>query len=351
MLERPSEEASAAAPQSYSGVVKMWNAAKGYGFLTSDGIPGDIFFSKQELAMDLQQVQALHPKFLGGREMYFQLSSGPDGRHKASALQLVPTEGQPVAGIVKSFNEERRYGFITSSSLTGDVRFDHKEVPPGVSGSMLKDQPALFKVHQLPDGKLRASQVQFLSVAAAPPPQAMPPMQPPIQGGHGGTTIDLHGVLSQFGVNAAALNLPTYVELISTPPRPGHLGGGKGAPGAGIKRPASSMSMSPVPFGGAGNGFGASPPPQKMMRSAPPGPKTQGVGTSTGQYGRGQIKSFNSSKGFGFIQSSTMEGDVFFLRSSLRSQVPEDQLAGQSCSFELCQGADGRLRGDNVTID
>lgn len=350
----------------YTGQVKSWNFAKGFGFLLSDAVAGDIFFGRHELPQDVLQILAAQPKFLEGRGVAFQLSTGPDGRAKAHAVQVSPTDGLRLPGVVKSYADKNGYGFINSSSLAGDVRFDHKEVPHGLHGSLLKDQPCTFLFHQLPDGKHRASQVEFPALNGAPAQAMMAAAPVP-------ATLDLQGVLGQLGLDAVALGLPATVPLPG--PRPvgkaygkgagkvpspvpagkGQLSAGKGiAPAgkAGIKRPASSMSMSMISgMGAAPSNFGYEAP-QKMARVAPLATtvKTRGVGIATGQIAHGQIKSYNTSKGFGFITSETLEGDIFFMRSSLRAEgVAEGSLLGCACTFDLFQGADGRLRADNVT--
>lgn len=75
--------------------------------------------------------------------------------------------------------------------------------------------------------------------------------------------------------------------------------------------------------------------------------------TSTGMQRRGAIKSYNSSKGFGFISTAGVSGDVFFMRTALPEALREThgkELTGQKVHFEVLQSSDGQMRAGNMVV-
>jgi len=140
------------------GIVKSWNGSKGFGFILSDAIQGDVFFSRNELPEEAREVRGT---FLEGRRVSFVAQQGADGRIKASSVAITAAAGQPVAGIIKSYSEQNRYGFVTSSSLTEDARFQSSDLPQMLPGVNLKGKLVIFETQQLQDGKLRVTKMQF----------------------------------------------------------------------------------------------------------------------------------------------------------------------------------------------
>lgn len=67
------------------GTVKSYNGAKGFGFINTTQVEGDIFFGRSDLPEDSREVQG---KFMTGRQVVFQLEQTPEGKHKASSVQL-----------------------------------------------------------------------------------------------------------------------------------------------------------------------------------------------------------------------------------------------------------------------
>jgi len=143
-----------------SGTVKSWNGAKGFGFISDSTLGGDIFFSRAELPEDAKEVQGT---FLTGRPVVFDAAQNPDGRYKATAVVVPFVEGQSLAGRIKSFSDRNGYGFITSSSLTEDVRFQKTDLPTVGPGVKVQEQLVTFEVTRRPDGKLMATKVRFQS--------------------------------------------------------------------------------------------------------------------------------------------------------------------------------------------
>mmetsp|Transcript_26450 Transcript_26450/g.42398 ORF Transcript_26450/g.42398 Transcript_26450/m.42398 type:complete len:101 (+) Transcript_26450:1-303(+) len=75
--------------------------------------------------------------------------------------------------------------------------------------------------------------------------------------------------------------------------------------------------------------------------------------TSTGRSAAGMIKTYNSQKGFGFISSPGIPGDVFFMRTSLPAGAQDLQgtdLQGKSVNFEVAQTTEGKMRAENITV-
>merc|ERR1712129_587109 len=81
------------------GYIKSWNSAKGFGFITTDSVDGDVFFSKSELPPEAREV---HGSILEGREVNLDTRTGPDGRARATTVQLCYTEGKLLLGVIKS---------------------------------------------------------------------------------------------------------------------------------------------------------------------------------------------------------------------------------------------------------
>merc|ERR1719230_1944078 len=111
---------------------------------------------------DMRDVQG---NFLEGRTVTFVLGQSPDGRHKATDVKLDEADGEEVAlpGAIKSFSIKNGYGFIESSSLGSDLRFDYNQIRNPPIGADLKGMLVSFKVQSTPDGKLRAERVQLQS--------------------------------------------------------------------------------------------------------------------------------------------------------------------------------------------
>merc|ERR1712032_1704804 len=291
----------------YSGMVKSWNGVKGFGFISSDQIHGDVMFLRTDLPADTKEVRE---KFLSGKSVTFNAASGPDGRARASNVQISAADGDFMAGEIKSFSEKHGYGFINSSHCDGDVRFGASDMDPLKPGAMIKGELVLFKAEQMPDGKVKATKVMFQSSKIASRLKAGPGMQ-----GGGMQAMQAGGMQGGGMMGGGA-----------------QFGGIMGGFDQGMKRGAMAM----------GGGFGTF---GKKQKSGP-------VPTmSTGNRMKGMIKSFNTGKGFGFLSAPGMPGDVFFMKSELPPQSQEDRnLSGQAVSFELAQTMDGKSRAASITL-
>ena len=116
------------------GRVKWFNAAKGFGFITSDGDGGDVFVHLSALR------QAGFQSVLEGTTLTCKVVQGPKGLQAVEVIevdastaevgvydadhedeeQVVP-EGDYVTATVKWFNPDKGYGFVTRGPDTVDV--------------------------------------------------------------------------------------------------------------------------------------------------------------------------------------------------------------------------------------
>merc|ERR1711972_539975 len=72
--------------------------------------------------------------------------------------------------------------------------------------------------------------------------------------------------------------------------------------------------------------------------------------TPTGQRMVGSIKSYNAQKGFGFITTADLHGDVFFMKSNLPEEAQGMALQNRDVEYELMRSQDGHLRAQNIAV-
>lgn len=193
---------------SYVGLVKSFNPIKGFGFINSQAIGGDLFFHRKELPAEIQSGDI---SSLQGRTVAFELRSGEGGRARAGRVQLLPTDGQPTMGTVKSYSERNGYGFITTPSLSRDVHFKRGDMPPELhscTGVELAGKNVVFRVEVLKDGKLKAMNLQLAGSVEQQTQLRLPvPAAVPAIGGAGGgcgaqEKAKLQGFVSVYDANS-----------------------------------------------------------------------------------------------------------------------------------------------------
>jgi len=379
-----------------TGTVKSWNGSKGYGFITSDQVDGDVFFSRSELPPEAHEVRGT---FLEGRAVSFQVLEGTDGRAKASDVQILAMEDQPLAGMIKSYSEQNRYGFVTSSSLTDDVRFQNSDLPPMTSGANLKGKLVIFDMQQLPDGKLRVTKMQFQTsgIAAANAfgggfggggfgggafgggafgkgafgkggfrgapgaargfAPAAPMAAPQLGGGmvtgtvksfsdrHGYGFINTPGQMQDIKFGKADLLMDSVAAgaLVSFMPSVSH----DGRIQARQVQPASAKRMGSF---SSHSGTGLALRPQKQARTGGGWVTPRAKEVAAGQIHSGTVKSYIPSKGFGFITCPDVPGDIYFMRQVLPLESQNAELKGLPVTCEIAIAPDGKFRAQSVGV-
>lgn len=132
-----------------SGTIKSWNAQKGFGFIQAPGLEGDVFFARDRLPAEFQQMS-----HMDGMTMLFNLAQCPDGKLQAQNMQApgqdiinngqrkrpAPVESLPTkrmnlalengrqVGQVKSFSTKNGFGFIVCNKSSEDIIFYQRDV-------------------------------------------------------------------------------------------------------------------------------------------------------------------------------------------------------------------------------
>jgi len=313
-----------------TGVVKSYNGEKGYGFLTATGFPGDLMFMRTDLPADAREVRG---KFIDGRTVHFTQSPSADGKLKASDLTIIAAEGDFMAGSIKSFSQRHGYGFITSSMSPGeDARFEAVDLEDVPQGSDLKNELVIYKSKRMTDGKLRVEKMMFQSKKIGdrlkmglPPPPAAPGGQRQSGWEQPGWNQPPHPPQNVPGLPGIDMNaLRSVVEMLG-----GSLPNSPGGKGNGVKRNAGK---------GYSDAAQKKPKPAQDSLSA----------SATGDLMAGIIKSFNPTKGFGFINADGVQGDIFFMRTDMDANINQEKCSGTAVSFDLVRAADGKMRANNI---
>jgi cold shock CspA family protein len=389
---------AAAGVNTLQGVVKSWNGAKGYGFINCEDFAGDIMFSRNELPEDAREVQG---NFLQGKVVFFEALENPDGRAKATSVSLALVEGQGLVGKIKSFSERNGYGFITSSCLQTDVRFQTQDLPASTApGTNVVGQLVTFHTQARPDGKLMVQKLMFqqapgkinagivlgngcgafgngcgaalgvvgpmfakgggkgcLTMAVAPMAAAVNPQVTgqtmtgtvksySSKNGYGfilvpGQQGDVKFGAADLSNPAAGIEPGTGVSFMAVAGPNGKLQAKSVQPAAGgLKRPSGAiMPTAIMPMMGVKR--------QNVGLAAVPGGC---AGGAEGQWVTGTVKSFNSMKGFGFISSPEQPTDIYFSNQSLGAQAGQPITPGQAATCELNYAPDGKVRAKTAMI-
>mmetsp|Transcript_29423 Transcript_29423/g.47009 ORF Transcript_29423/g.47009 Transcript_29423/m.47009 type:complete len:444 (-) Transcript_29423:172-1503(-) len=261
-----------------TGVIRSFNATKGFGFLASDQVDRDIYFMKRALTKDVRDcLEDSGFIDLVGHSVACTVNYTTDGKPQASEVILtVMKEDDFLVGNVRSFSEKSGYGFLNCDGYESGVFFKLKFVPEHLQRGNLVGQPAKFNLKVTEDGKCQANTISFKKPMMTAQMFAM--MQSQMKGGQ--------------------------------------MKGG----GMGMGNPMAGMQMMQVAPKGAG-----------------------GKGGGNGQTASGNVVSFNPAKGWGFIQSPSVMGDIYFKAEG------GDFSPGAPVSFVLNYTIDGKPQAANVS--
>lgn len=285
------------------GAVKSFVAAQGFGFLAVPGFLGDVYFKPD-----------FEPH--SGQTVHFTLRWTPDGKPQAHNPQPVLqrskprsklTGGEELVGTIKSFNPKTGYGFVVCDGQTRDIYFQSKDLPAelqALKGDMV-GEAVQFRTKMTKDGKPQVQDAKLADMTHAE------------QG------------MKRKATDSAVRGPPGYSRLR-------HPGLADAANGSAAKRPRTTVS-SPAADGHA--------TPWDPPAMAPPPPPGSG-GTSLGL-----VKSYNPTKGFGFIESLEADSDIYFKRTDLPPDLHDaSDLQGREVSFELVHSPNGKPQGKSVKV-
>lgn len=283
----------------YTGQVKSFNPHKGWGFVGCDG--GDVFLLKKELRGYCVEA---------GETIRFTVEQGQKGQ-QATNIQVAGGEKQFYLGEIKSYNSQKGFGFIGSEATEvnygKDVFLLRSELPGGVGpeGAHCK-----FQVKLSEKGQPQATNVTLLGKGAELAKQQ----------GFGG--MNQGGVVPAMAMGKGMMhpqmmmqqmNPQMMMQLMAQMQQQHqqHVGyqaiGGKGSGGKG---------------GGTASPTGKVPGETEVFF--------------------GQMKSINTEKGWGHVESAAMSKvfgrDLFAMQTSIASA---GVTAGQQVTFNVAQGPKG----------
>jgi len=325
----------------YQGVIKSFGAQKGYGFIHSPQYSGDVFFGKKDLPPEFQQFSLSFDNFqLKGKNVTFELAAQEDGKQYATRIQLLSDGESPIIGMVKSYNAQKGWGFLTTSSLEGkDVFFSKRDVPIGLKDANLVGQACCFVVSNIKN----QTQATNLKFGSAPPQGGGLLQQLQLQLGGGGLA----------GLGGLAPQIPNLQQLLMQQAT-GPLEDGQGMQGT-------------VKFYNSAKGYGfikcskapadlyfkdtkGMNPVQDMtvaftLRIMPDGtPQAHDVttGLEDNQQCIGTVRWYNNNKGFGFIAVPGNPADIYFKKELVPEQLQGSQLQGKTVDFTVRVNQDGK---------
>jgi cold shock CspA family protein len=372
-VQRPStSQMTKSPPGGRTGTVKSYNGRKGFGFINCPQAGGDIFFGRDVLPEDAREVSG---KFIEGRSVQVEWEVGSDSRPRATQVTVLAGEGEEIAGMIKSYNETTGYGFLTSTSLPQDARFNRDDMPQMPMGAQVKGELVRFQVSYMPDGKIRANNIFFQTkkIAEKVGISAMQ-MGMPFGGWGGGWGSPMFGGMGAMAEGIVKMfNEERGFGFINMPGIPADIFFGKGdlkggsvtqgsmvsfqlAAGDQGKLQAKAVSISRGGGGAFGKmmgfGGGGGKRPNYDSSGEPPAKKwkQEVVLSATGQCVTGSIKSFNLQKGFGFITSPEVTDDIFFMKTNLPQGATNQDIVGSAVGCEIMATNDGRLQADSINF-
>jgi len=303
--------------QHCSGSVKRFSETGGYGFLAGDEFSEDVFVNFK-LAPTLKEVAQSGVSLNGSRVRFVpRENQSKPGSYEATEVEFeedmaMPEAdassyvGQWVRGYFKSFNLQKGWGFLSSTSFPDDVFVNYKLAPnirDAAQVAGLQGQPATFLLKQgKTQGSYEAGAVQLLGGAA----------------GKGGP---IRPIVPTSSYGKSGYGKSSYGTMM----------GGYGKMGG--------MQQGYAMYGGKG-----------MQKGGKGGSATAYEGSRV----HGYFKSFNLEKGWGFLKSFYFDDDLFVsykLAPNIQHRGPLQDVAA---SFVVSRGqkpgsfeaTDVQLEGD-----
>lgn len=330
--------------QVVDGVVKSWNGSRGFGFIASQGMVGDVMFLRNVLPVDCKEVRGT---FLEGKTVRFEVQPGNAGKVQAANIQIMPGDntGEQLAGKVRTWSDSDSCGYIETSMLPGvDVFFTRDEVDNLLPGADLTDQLVIFQASPDAEGNFVASQVMFQSVKIAKDFKALG-----MGGGNKRGHSDMGG--NDFGNQFAVANGNSHSSHSNA--RRGNDNAGGGTISQEMAAQMITMFATVMQAMNNNSNGNNSNNNNDQQGYAPKRQKTHSErntdATSTGQHASGLVKSYNPSKGFGFIDAPTLTSDVMFMKHDLPLEAQNEDIKGCAVNFEVMQKTDGKLCARNIT--
>jgi len=296
---------------SHTGTVRTYGVQKGFGFIGSDQIVGDVYFQQRDLPAEFQG-QDIN---LQGVTVFFEVEYKPDGKPQGRQVQvealledvlknggggggggagLAPAApaaagAGEVLGEVRSYNAAKGFGFVASPDVQGDLYFQTRDLSPQLQGQPLSNGMQLkFTPFQTPDGKMQARNIRPAAGInrAGAQAGARPAMRPqpaaPMFGGH--------------------MPAPPMAPLMMMQQMQQQRGG---------------VMMNPMMMGGGGL-------PQEGANLT------------------GTVKTFDAAKDFGFLSVPQLPQDVYFKSEGHLIEV------GASVTFTLKWMKDGKAQARGI---
>ncbi|CAJ1374180.1 unnamed protein product [Effrenium voratum] len=174
-----------------TGVVRSYDAKKGFGFIQTDHMGEDAFYLRSELPPELAGIEPRREQVVD-RRVEFEVRTMPDGKIRAERIAFLPdraperererpdrqaaSSGQGYRnGRIRNFYLAKGYGFIEVPGHP-DVFFLPSSLPKDLveSNRPLEGLEITFEAYTNEEGKPRARHIQPLPIRAPPPPQAPP---------------------------------------------------------------------------------------------------------------------------------------------------------------------------------
>jgi cold shock protein len=322
----------------YTGTVKSFNVNKGFGFIECAAAGTDVFFMKS----DLNGFGASK-----GDQITFTLTTGEKGAKAVNCQVFAGADGsQTFIGEVKSYNQAKGFGFLSSTAATQlygkDVFFMKTHIAN--NEFLAQGTQVQFKASLGEKGPI-ASEVRTLGGGGAMGGMGAWGMQ---WGGLG-----MWGGAGSFGAFGAAKAPKENEVFIGTVKKvDAEKGWGIIECGATQKTYGKDMFVHKTNIESSGAvegaqvtftvGQGAKGPHAENIKFAPSIP--------AGVVYSGSVKNYNDTKGWGFIDSpdakNLVNADVFFHKNDITPGVALK--AGDSVQFTL-DISSGRAAGKNVS--